>query len=186
MNELRDALHLSPITLDRDEVRWNGQARGETEMQRLDRNWNSLVQELRVLQTGVQLLAGFLMIVPFQAGFTTLGNGGRAVYLVTVVAALLAVALLLAPIPMHRLLFRRHRLAVVVVAAHRYILFGLVTVAIATTGALVMVALAATHSGWIAAAAGAGMVVVIAGLWVWTPLRAVRRAQRRRLTTGEK
>lgn len=143
-------------------------------MQRLDRNWGSLVQELRVLQTGVQLLAGFLLIVPFQQGFAELGVGGRAVYFVTVVAALLAVTFLVAPIPMHRFLFRRHKLAVVVTAAHRYILLGLLMVAIATTGALVMVSLVATRSGWAALAAGVLIAVIIALPWVVVPLRAAR------------
>lgn len=49
---------------------WNQQARGETPMQRLDRNWADLLQELRVVQTGVQLLTGFLLTLPFQPGFT--------------------------------------------------------------------------------------------------------------------
>ncbi|WP_040525642.1 DUF6328 family protein [Gordonia effusa] len=177
---MADALRLNPISTDRDEVRWNGKARGETEIQRLDRNWGSLVQELRVLQTGVQLLAGFLMIVPFQDGFSELGDGGRIVYLVTVCAAMLAVAFLLAPIPMHRLLFRRHRLATVVVAAHRYMLLGLVMVAISTTGALAMIALVATHSAWIAAGAGVLIGGVIIVFWVLVPIHAAgRRGQSR-------
>ncbi|NMO04619.1 hypothetical protein HH308_25690 [Gordonia sp. TBRC 11910] len=175
MNSLPGAPRLNPITSDRDEVRWNGQARGETEVQRLDRNWGSLVQELRVLQTGVQLLAGFLMIVPFQAGFAELDDGGHVVYFVTVSAAVLAIVFLLAPISMHRFLFRRHRLAVVVTAAHRYVLLGLAMVGVATTGALVMVALAATHSVWAAAGAGASIAVLIAVLWGWIPLRVTRR-----------
>ena len=50
---------------ERDQ-QWDRRERGETEVQRLDRNWNSLLQELRVVQTGVQLLTGFLLTLPFQ------------------------------------------------------------------------------------------------------------------------
>jgi hypothetical protein len=176
-DEPTDAV-LDPIGDDSDEA-WNDRARGETATQRLDRNWNSLVQELRVLQTGVQLLAGFLMIVPFQAGFAMLHSGGHALYLVTVSAATLAVILLLSPIAMHRLLFRRHQLAIVVTAAHRYVLLGMAAVAISTTGAFSMVALAATKSGWAAVGAGVPVGCIIIALWVWVPLRSARRNIRR-------
>ncbi|MDY6999819.1 MAG: DUF6328 family protein, partial [Actinomycetota bacterium] len=84
--------------------------RRETEMERLDRNWNSLLQELRVVQTGVQVLTGFLLTLPFQGRFDILDGGMQNVYLVTVCTAVLSTALLVAPVAMHRLLFRRHRL----------------------------------------------------------------------------
>ena len=61
-----------------------GRDRDETEAQRLDRNWSSLLQELRVAQTGVQLLTGFLLTLPFQQRFTQLDGVMRTVYLVTV------------------------------------------------------------------------------------------------------
>jgi hypothetical protein len=53
---------------DRDQS-WDSIARSETETQRLDRNWASLLQELRVVQTGVQFLTGFLLVLPFQLRF---------------------------------------------------------------------------------------------------------------------
>ncbi len=49
---------------DRDDAAWNRRVRNETDTQRLDRNWNNLLQELRVAQTGVQLLTGFLLTLP--------------------------------------------------------------------------------------------------------------------------
>src|SRR6185312_1621646 len=67
-----------------DDQRWDRRERGETEVQRLDRNWNSLLQELRVVQTGVQLLTGFLLTLPFQQRFDVLGHRMRDVYLATV------------------------------------------------------------------------------------------------------
>ena len=91
------------------EERWDDD-RDETEAERLDRNWSSLLQELRVTQTGVQLLTGFLLTLPFQPRFTGLDGIMRTVYLVTVACSLGATVLLVAPVSMHRVLFRRHRL----------------------------------------------------------------------------
>lgn len=52
---------ISGVDVDHPErdQRWDEAARSETETERLDRNWASLLQELRVVQTGVQLLTGF-------------------------------------------------------------------------------------------------------------------------------
>ena len=94
---------------ERDQA-WDASARFETETQRLDRNWLSLLQELRVVQTGVQLLTGFLLTLPFQQRFETLDTTMRVVYLVTVGCSVGATVLLESPVAMHRLLFRRHRI----------------------------------------------------------------------------
>ena len=61
--------------------------RDETEGQRLDRNFNEQLQELRIAQTGVQILFAFLLTIPFQQRFTTLTDLQRGVYLVTLIAA---------------------------------------------------------------------------------------------------
>src|ERR1700739_2466486 len=102
-----------------DDQQWDRTERGETEIERLDRNWNSLLQELRVVQTGVQLLTGFLLTLPFQQRFEILGEHMRMVYLATVGFSVGATVLLISPVAIHRLLFRRHRLQVLVSAAQR-------------------------------------------------------------------
>ena len=79
--------------------------RQETDIQRLDRQWNDLLQELRVVQTGVQLLTGLLLTLPFQPRFDQLAPLARGVYLFTVVTAVTASVLLIAPVAMHRALF---------------------------------------------------------------------------------
>src|SRR5882757_630628 len=101
------------VDVDRpqDDQQWDQSARSETETERLDRNWSSLLQELRVAQTGVQLLTGFLLTLPFQQRFDVLDHTMRIVYLVTVGFSVTATILLIAPVGMHRLLFRQHRLA---------------------------------------------------------------------------
>lgn len=104
---------------------WDRRVRGETGPEQLDRNLTGLLQELRVVQTGVQLLTGFLLTLPFQTRFESLSGAMRVVYLVVVVASIAATVLLTAPVAAHGLLFRRHRLESVVVAAHYYALTGL-------------------------------------------------------------
>lgn len=119
--------------------RWDTAVRSETEEERLDRNWNSLLQELRVTQTGVQLLTGFLLTLPFQNRFTSLGSGLRVTYLTTVACSLAATVLLVAPVAMHRMLFRRHRLKTVVSVSHRCAYAGLLLLGAALTGVAVVV-----------------------------------------------
>ncbi|OBJ54906.1 DUF6328 family protein [Mycobacterium sp. 1423905.2] len=148
---------------------WDRRERGETELQRLDRNWTSLLQELRVVQTGVQLLTGFLLTLPFQQRFDILGDDMRAVYLVTVGCSVAATLLLIAPVGMHRLLFRRHRLAVLVSAAHRCAYAGLVLLGLALAGVTVIIfdGVAGTVA---AIVAGSCALVMFAALWLVVPL----------------
>ena len=122
-----------------DDQRWDSRERGETEIQRLDRNWNSLLQELRVVQTGVQLLTGFLLTLPFQQRFDVLDPPMRNLYLATVACSVGSTVLLIAPVGMHRLLFRRHRLQTLVSAAHRCAYAGLALLGMALTGMTVIV-----------------------------------------------
>ncbi|BBZ75914.1 hypothetical protein MANY_12510 [Mycolicibacterium anyangense] len=148
---------------------WDAAARSESEMQRLDRNWSSLLQELRVTQTGVQLLTGFLLTLPFQARFTTLDDGLHDAYLATVVASLGATVLLVAPVGMHRMLFRRHKVAALVSAAHRCAYAGLLLLGAALTGVAVVVfgTVLGTRSAVVAGAVtGAAMLAA----WVGYPL----------------
>src|SRR5437868_1971236 len=81
--------------------------RNETREEQLDRNWAELLQELRVLQTGVQILAGFLLTLPFQQRFKELDEFQVGLYLVNVVIATLTTAFILLPVSVHRRLFRQ-------------------------------------------------------------------------------
>jgi hypothetical protein len=143
--------------------------RHETETERLDRNWASLLQELRVVQTGVQLLTGFLLTLPFQQRFGILDHAMDVVYLATVSAAVLSTALLIAPVAMHRLLFRRHRLGELVTAAHRCAYAGLLLLGVAVTGMTVIIfeAVAGRVAGLMA---GGCALVVFAAFWLVLPL----------------
>ena len=143
---------------------WDAAARSETQSERLDRNWSSLLQELRVTQTGVQLLTGFLLTLPFQARFAQLGDDLHTVYLMTVVCSLAATVLLVAPVAMHRLLFRRHRLNTVVSVSHRCAYAGLLLLGTALTGVAIVVFGAVLGT---TAAAVAGVLTAVAMLIAW-------------------
>lgn len=93
--------------------------RRETPTERLDRNWNEILQELRVTQTGVQILTGFLLTVPFQQRFEELTGTQREIYLVLVVLAAITTGLMVAPVSLHRMLFRRRAKASLVAVADR-------------------------------------------------------------------
>lgn len=149
---------------------WDRQTRQETETQRLDRNWASLIQELRVVQTGVQFLIGALLILPFQAGFAILSQPMRLLYLATVAAAMGATVFLVAPVAWHRILFRRHRLGNVVAAAHRCAIAGIALLGLALTGATVLVT--ETVAGPVpGVVSGVVVAVLFAVAWVLAPWR---------------
>jgi len=153
---------------ERDQA-WDTTARSETEIQRLDRNWLSLLQELRVVQTGVQLLTGFLLTLPFQPRFDALSTTMRVVYLATVGCSVAATVLLEAPVGMHRLLFRQHRIQFLVSAADRFAYAGLLLMGAALTGVTVIIfgAVAGATTG---AVAGACAALAQLGFWVLFPL----------------
>jgi Family of unknown function (DUF6328) len=158
------------IDVDRPEEdqNWNANARSETETQRLDRNWASLLQELRVVQTGVQLLTGFLLTLPFQQRFTVLDNDMRKIYLATVTCAVASTVLLIAPVGMHRVLFRQRRLRVLVTAAHRAAYAGLLLLGAALTGMTVIV-FAAVADRTAGVVSGVVSLVVVVVCWVALP-----------------
>ena len=121
------------------------------------------------MQTGVQLLTGFLLTLPFQQRFDILDHSMEVIYLATVSAAVLSTALLIAPVAMHRLLFRRHRVGELVTAAHRCAYAGLVLLGVAVTGMTVIIFDAV--AGRVAALfAGGCALVVFAAFWWVLPL----------------
>src|SRR5947209_8722285 len=164
------------MLLHDDDITWNHSQRGETELQRLDRNLNELVSELRVIQTGVQVLFAFLLALPFTNGFARVGSLGRYVFVVTLLCAAVACALLTAPAACHRLLFRRRDKHYLVRFANRMALAGLGFVAVAMSGAVLLVT-----SAILSTAAAVAVTVVIAGifgmLWLVVPLRRRRDLQ---------
>ncbi|HEX8971419.1 DUF6328 family protein [Oryzihumus sp.] len=149
---------------------------GETPTQRADRNWNELLQELRVAQTGVQVLAGFLLTLPFQQRFTRLDHVQVGVYLTAVLFATLAVAMLVAPVSSHRLLFHRHKKQVLVETSNRLAKIGLTFLGLAV-GTVTLLIFDVVVGRGVAVAVAVAMLVVFALTWVVLPLSALSRAE---------
>src|SRR3954468_19201359 len=117
----------------------DGAGRNETQLERWDRNLVELLQEVRVVQTGVQVLFAFLLTAPLAARFTELSRFQRYDYFVTLLAAAGAAVLLIAPTAYHRVLFRCGDKEYLVQVANRFTLAGLACVAVSMLGALLLV-----------------------------------------------
>jgi hypothetical protein len=115
------------------------EGRHETPLERADRNLAELLQEVRVAQTGVQILFAFLLTVPFTPRFPELSQFQRIEYFVTLLAAGAAAMLLIAPTSHHRILFRCGDKENLVRSANRYTIGGLAFVAIAMVGVILLV-----------------------------------------------
>ena len=113
--------------------------RNETPAEKMDRNWSELLQELRVTQTGVQILSGFLLTLPFQARFTHLDRTQEGLYLVAIVFGTVATGLLVAPVSAHRLMFRHHEKDVLVDAGDALAKAGLVALSLTITTVLALI-----------------------------------------------
>ena len=154
--------------------------RDETEDSRIDRNLGELLQELRVALPGVQVLFAFLLAVPFQAGFRHISPFQEKVYFVTLLCTAVSAAMLIAPTAYHRMTFRFQQKRHLVKLANQQAIAGLGFLALAMTGAIMLITdvLFGGVASAIASAAAAGMFAV---LWYLMPLR--RRIKMTRRTT---
>jgi hypothetical protein len=153
-----------------------GTGRDETEKERLDRNLEELLGELRVALPGVQVLFAFLLVVPFNQGYTRMSEFDKGVYFATLLATALAAILLIAPTVHHRIEFRDGDKAHIVRAANRLTIAGLAVLALAMSGAILLI----TNLMFDTAATlvvTTAMLLAFAGVWYGMPLR--RRARRR-------
>lgn len=113
--------------------------RDETPQERSDRNLSELLVELRVALPGVQVLFAFLLIVPFNPRFADVSPFQEKLYFATLLCTATATVLLIAPTVHHRIVFRLHEKERIVRSANRLALAGLGLLALAMTGAIVLV-----------------------------------------------
>ena len=158
---------------DDDFLRSTAQRRGVSEDEVLDLNISELLQELRVAQTGVQILFAFLLTIPFATGFEAATDVQRGAYVVTLLLCAAASATLIAPVAFHRLLFRRGRREDLVRVANRLAISGLALLLLAVTGAVFLVLDAVIGGAW-AVSLAVGTGVGFAMLWVVLPFSAHR------------
>lgn len=135
----------------------------------LDRNWNELLQELRVTQTGVQILTGFLLTVPFTDRFEDLDDAQVATYLVVMAGAVLTTGFVVAPVAFHRVLFRQRQRRWLVEAANRSARAGLAMLGLTSSGVLYLVfdVVLGTAPGLVALGVA---LVFFTGCWAVVPM----------------
>jgi len=165
------------MTIDDDRYARDG--RNETEAERLDRNWTELLQELRVIQTGTQILTGFLLTLAFQQRFTELDGDQVDIYLALVTVAALTTVLALAPVALHRGLFRQRAKRDIVRVANRILKVTIAAVGVTLVGTVLLIFdVVIGHAAGIVAAAVAAVIVTMA--WVVLPFGVARKRERER------
>jgi len=145
----------------------------ETEKHRWDRNFADLLQELRVAQTGVQILFAFLLTLPFSNGFPKVSALQRDLYVVALLSAAAAAAMLISPVAFHRALFRQGRKPELVRYAHRMVTGGLAFLLISMVSSIFLI-VDYLLSRWVAIVLG-----VLAAAWflvVWAGIPLCRRS----------
>ena len=173
---MRVGMIADPIT------RPDGAERNETALERSDRNLVELLQEVRVVQTGVQVLFAFLLTAPLAPRFPDLTQFQQLTYFATLLAAGGAAILLIAPTAYHRILFRLGDKEHLVVVANRFTLAGLAGVALSMVGALLLVTdLLFDETATVVVTTGLAALGCLT-FWCLAPMR--RRARIRRLARG--
>jgi Family of unknown function (DUF6328) len=143
--------------------------RGERPPERADRNMVEMLQELRVAQTGVQILFAFLLSLSFTQRFADIDDFQRWTYVVTLLLTTLTTGLLVAPAAIHRMLFGRGVKAITVRIGHRLFVAGLAALALTLVGALLLVldvSVGRSFAVWASVLSGVGLI----GLWFVVPL----------------
>ncbi|WP_251067261.1 DUF6328 family protein [Streptomyces sp. ISL-36] len=148
--------------------------RRETEDERADRRWQELIQEIRVAQTGVQILLGFLLTVVFTPHFQGLEQTDKTIYIITVVLGSLATGALIGPVAFHRIVSGRRIKPQAVVWASRLTFTGIVLLLATLTSALFLILRVATHDTyvpWLVSAVLAWYLICWFALPLWVRYR---------------
>jgi hypothetical protein len=153
-----------------DQERHPETGRAESESERLDRNLQEMLGELRVALPGVQVLFAFLLVVPFNQRFAQVTQFQKTVFFATLLCTAASTVCLIAPTAHHRLEFRRQDKQRIVRTGNRIVILGLLLLAIAMTGAVLFVTdFLYSSTTTIAAAGGVGLAFAV--LWYAIPLR---------------
>jgi hypothetical protein len=153
--------------------------RDELPTERLDRNSEELMQQLRVAGTGIQVLLAFLLVVPFNARWSQATAFDRYVYFVTLLCMAAAAVLLIAPSVHHRVLFRHGEKRYLVTMGNRMAIIAMVLVTFGLTGILLLIS-NVLFGGVTAAIVAVVTLVGAATLWFGLPLRQMSRESRER------
>ncbi|MEU9112674.1 DUF6328 family protein [Streptomyces sp. NPDC048483] len=144
--------------------------RDESVEERADRRWSELLQEVRVTQTGVQILFGFLLTVVFTPTFATLTGTDKIIYVVTALLGAATTGALIGPVSFHRFVAGRHIKPETVVWASRFTVVGIVLLLATVTSALLLILRIALNDSavpWIVAGLAVWFVLCWFALPVW-------------------
>jgi len=156
---------------DRDES-----DRAESEDEKADRRYDELLQELRVAQTGVQFLFAFLLTLAFTQRFHRITDFQLTLYVVTLVTTAVAAALLIGPVPFHRIVFRRGLKPRLVTGADLMARGGLVMLLVAINGAVLLI-LDVALGGVLPFVISVGLVLWFVVVWYVVPVTARERSR---------
>ncbi|RAJ45484.1 hypothetical protein K353_00982 [Kitasatospora sp. SolWspMP-SS2h] len=156
-----------------------GPGRDESPQERADRQWDEMLQEVRVAQTGAQILFGFLLSVAFTPRFATLGDFDRNLYTATVILGACATASLIAPVAFHRLLAGHDLKPVLIRTGSRLLGLGLTLLALTIGCALLLLLRTATGNAVLAAVVSAAGLAYFALTWLVLPSLLLRHEERR-------
>jgi hypothetical protein len=145
-------------------------------LERLDRNTVELLNELRVAGAGIQVLFAFLLVVPFNTGFSRLSATDRYIYFATLLCIAAAATLLIAPSIHHRILFRQARKPYIVRVGNQFMIAAMVFLAFGFTGILIVIT-DVLFGGVSAAIVGLLTLAGIGALWFALPLNRRRHEQ---------
>ena len=151
---------------------------GESEGERADRNFNDILQELRVTQTGVQILFGFLLTMPLQSRFDKLDGYEQGLLVVAVLLLATATACIIAPVAWHRALFRHQLKTEIVDASNVFAKSGLAALGLGIVASMLLM-LDLVLPRWAAITLGVALAVLLLMLWAVSPV--LRRREMNRL-----
>jgi uncharacterized protein involved in cysteine biosynthesis len=154
-----------------------GSGRDESELERVDRNLQEMLGELRVALPGVQVLFAFLLVVPFNQRFGEVTAFQKAIYFTTLMFTTASAMCLIAPSVHHRIEFRQQHKEQIVEAGNRIVIVGLAFLAVAMTGAVLFIT-DVLYGAPTPAIVAIGVALGFSLLWFAVPLR--RLATRRR------
>lgn len=149
---------------------------GETPKAKLNREYAEILQEVRIAQSGIQIMFASLLALGITPAFAGSSSFQRAMYCASLLCAIGAAGTLLAPAVLHRLLQGRGLKRELITAMHRYLLTGMVFLAFALSSALVVILDFALGTPWAIGCGGVAMVWFVA-LWLLAPMRTRSRAE---------
>jgi hypothetical protein len=154
-----------------------GSGRTETEQERVDRNLQEMLGELRVALPGVQVLFAFLLVVPFSQRFGEVTSFQKAIYFVTLLSTTASAICLIAPSVHHRIEFRHQHKAEIIETGNRIVIVGLALLAVAMTGAVLFIT-DVLYSPATTIVVAAVLALAFSLLWFALPLRRLAARQR--------